>query len=130
MVANSLGDMLINIKNAGSAGKESIVVPHSDFRAAVVELLEKEGYVKSHAKKGKKINKYIEVGILYTDGSPRINGVAQMSRPSKRIYRGVRDIRPVKYGHGIMVLSTPKGILTDVQAKKERVGGEALFKIW
>jgi ribosomal protein S8 len=85
---------------------------------------------KKAKKKGKKVIKTLEVGIVYFGKEPRINGVDRISKPSRRIYQKSKDIRMFKSGFGNTVLSTPKGILLDVDAKKHKVGGEVLFKIW
>lgn len=127
---DKVADMLIRIKNAGDAGKESTLIPHSKLRLSIAEALLKHGYIVSVSKKGKKTKKAIEVGIAYTDGKPRVSEVKRISKLSKRVYYGFRDIKPVKNGYGILILSTPKGILSGDEAKKENVGGEALFKIW
>ena len=82
-------------------------------------------------KRGKKIKKTIDVTLKYDEnGKHFINGVKRVSKPGRRIYRGFEEIIPVKYGYGSLILSTPKGIKTDKEAKKEKVGGEALFQIW
>ena len=130
MVKDQIANLIVSLKNASDAGHTSLVSPFSNMKASVLELLEKEGFVGQVAKKGKKVTKFIEVGLLYENGQPRIQGVERLSTFSKRHYKGVADIHPVKNGHGLLILSTPKGILTDKQAKKEKVGGEALFKIW
>ena len=80
--------------------------------------------------KGKKIDKVLEVELVYMGKQPRINGVQRISKPSRRIYQKSKDIRMFKSGFGNVVLSTPQGILLDVDAKKAKVGGEILFKIW
>lgn len=128
---DKISNLIINIKNAGSVNKEHASVPFSKFKMEIASKLEKEGYLKSVSKKGKKVKKTIEMEILYNEnGSPRVTDVVRMSKPSKRIYFGAKDVRPVRGGRGILILSTPKGILTDKEAKKENIGGEALFKIW
>ncbi|MDD2935303.1 MAG: 30S ribosomal protein S8 [Candidatus Pacebacteria bacterium] len=128
---DKISNLIINIKNAGSVEKEHASVPFSNFRMEIANLLKKEGYLKDVVKKGKKPKFTIEMSIAYKeDGTPRVSDVKRVSKPSKRIYFGAKDIRPVKGGRGILVLSTPKGILTDRQARKENVGGEVLFKIW
>ncbi|MFC1720657.1 30S ribosomal protein S8 [Patescibacteria group bacterium] len=125
-----VSNMLIQIKNAGMAGLQSVLVPHSNLKFEIANLLQKEGYVGSVEKKGKKVKKHIEIVISYKDKAPRINDLKRLSKPSRRIYVGVKDIKPVRNGYGISVLSTPKGIMTDKAARKEHVGGELLFKIW
>ena len=125
-----IADMIVQIKNAGDSRKESVVFPHSKLKLAILDVLMTEGFVKSFGKKGKKVAKFIEVGLVYNDGTPRISGVSRVSKSSKRIYQGAKDIRKVKNGMGALILSTPKGIMTDKQAREAKVGGEALFKIW
>jgi len=130
MVNDKIADMLIRIKNAGDVGKDFTVVPYSNLMVSVAEALLKRGYIESISKKGKKTKKVIEIGIAYKQGIPKVKEIQRVSKLSRRVYYGFRDIRPVKNGFGVLMLSTPKGILSGEEAKKENVGGEALFKIW
>ena len=133
MVSDSIGDFIIQLKNAGNAGLESVSVPYSEFKFKVAEKLKEKDFVKSVSKKGKKIKKFLEIEISYKDKNnrkPKINDVARISKPSRRIYKKTSEIFPVKYGKGALILSTPEGILTGEEARKKKVGGEALFKIW
>lgn len=125
-----ISDMIIRIKNASVSKKESVVFPYSKLKIAILDTLMKEGYIVSFGKKGKKVVKFIEVVLKYENGESKIQGVSRVSKSSKRVYQKSNDIRPVKNGLGRLIISTPKGILTDKQAKLEKVGGEALFKIW
>lgn len=118
------------MKNAGEVKKPSVTVPYTKINQSIAEVLEKHGYIKSHSKKGKKTVKTMEVELAYEDNQPKIKGVERVSKQSRRIYQKVKDIKPVRYGYGFSVLSTPKGLLTDEEARKEKVGGEVLFKIW
>jgi small subunit ribosomal protein S8 len=127
---DGIADLIVRIKNASDARKESVTIPHSKMKVAILEVLEKEGFVKEIVKKGKKVHKSIEVGLVYDEYGPRVKGVERISKLSKRIYGGVKAMKPVKQGHGVLVVTTPKGIMTDAQARKEKVGGELLFKIW
>lgn len=121
--------MLIAIKNGGLVNKTTVKLPSSKMKVAILELLKKEGYVKTYnVEEG--VKPTVEVVIAYVKDAPRISGVARVSKQSKRVYTAVKDIRPFKYGHGMTVLSTPKGILSDKQARHEMVGGELLFTIW
>ncbi len=126
---DQIANMLIAIKNGGLVNKATVTVPSSKMKAAILELLKKEGYIKTYHVNGD-VKKTIEIVLEYVKGSPRINGVTRVSKMSKRVYTGVKDITSYKYGHGMTVLSTPKGILSDKQARKELVGGELLFTIW
>ena len=118
------------MKNASLAGKESISVPASKLKNAILECLKKEGYVSKFSKKNKKGQPIFEVDLIYTDKKPRITDVDRVSKQSRRVYFGMKDIHSVRNGTGLLVLSTPKGIMSGKQARKEQVGGEVLFKIW
>lgn len=126
-----IADFLIKIKNAGLSGHENITVPHSAIKETIAELLVKNGFLKSFAKKRRNNHKILEAEIQYAEAkTPRINDVMRVSKPSKRVYQGVGAIRSFKNGLGLIAFSTPKGILTDKEAKREKIGGEVLFKIW
>lgn len=127
---DSIANMIINIKNAGNAGKDFVVTPHSKLKEAIANALLREGYIKSVSKKKRLNNKMLEIGISYADGNPKVQGVQRVSKFSKRVYEKSSLLRPFKNGYGSLILSTNKGILTGKQAKKEKVGGEVLFKIW
>ncbi len=131
MVTDPIADMLAQIRNAGTARKESLVLPYSKLRFAVASALFQTGYLKSILKKGKKVVKTMELGLVYdTAGKPRVAGTKRISKCSCRVYMGAKDIKSVRHGYGHLFLSTPKGILTGNEARKMKIGGEALFKIW
>jgi small subunit ribosomal protein S8 len=125
-----ISNMIIMMKNASLAGKESVSFPYSKMKNAVSECLKKEGFISSVSKRIENGSPMLEIKLIYTDKKPKITEVKRISRQSKRVYLGVKNIRPVKNGFGLLVLSTPKGILSGKEAKKEQVGGEALFKLW
>ena len=131
MVNDPVADFIVRLTNAGSIGKASLSVPFSSFKMAIAEKLKDAGYVKAIEKKGKKVRKTLDIMLEYNEeGSPLISGVRRISKPGRRVYKSSHEIVPVRYGHGSLILSTPKGILTDKEARKARVGGEALFEIW
>ena len=128
---DSISNMIIKIKNASLRGLLTVSFPLSKMTLSIAKLLEKEGYLKDVIVKGKKIQKTIEASLIYDEKKqPKVTDVKRVSKLSKRMYAGVSDIRPVRSGYGILVLTTPKGILTDKHARAEKVGGEVLFKIW
>lgn len=127
---DSISNMLITMKNGSLAGKESVFFPYSKIKNAIALCLEKEGYVANIAKKIKKDQPVLEVELIYIDKKPKITEVERISKQSRRVYFGVKDIHSVRNGSGLLVLSTPKGILSGKEARKEQVGGEALFRIW
>ena len=126
-----IADLINQIKKAGAVKKATVSVPFSNFKLSIAEKLKDAGWVKSVEKKGKKIKKTLDITLMYTEeGKAHIQGVKRVSKPGRRIYHGADEIIPVRYGYGALILSTPKGIKTDKEAKKEKVGGEALFQIW
>ncbi len=113
------------------AGKSVVTAPYSKMTDAILSLLEKEGYIKSFSKVGKKLIKTVDIELAYDENnSPKITDVYRVSKLSKRVYTPAKDIKPVRNGYGTLVISTPKGILNQTEAKKQNVGGEVLFKIW
>jgi small subunit ribosomal protein S8 len=132
MVTDSIGDFIIQLKNAGAIRKESITVPYSKMKHAVAQKLKERGFVEAVEKKavpGKTIEKLV-ITLAYDDKGHKIHEVKRLSKPGRRLYRGAKDAHNVKRGHGALILSTPKGILTDAEARKLHAGGEALFEVW
>jgi len=131
MVGDTIGDLIIRLKNAGVVGKATVSVPFSKLRLSVLNKLTGAGYVESVTVKGKQVQeKTIEVTLRYENGAHRISGVQRLSKPGRRLYTKVSDLHPVKFGKGHLILSTPAGILTNEEAKEQKVGGEQLFIIW
>ena len=118
------------MKNGSLAGKEFVSFPYSKFKNAIAECLKKEGYVSEYAKKVKTGIPVLEVKLIYKDKKPKITEVERISKQSRRVYFGMKDIHSVRNGSGLLVLSTPKGILSGKEARKAQVGGEALFRVW
>lgn len=128
MTNDPIADFLVRLTNASRVGHERITLPFSKAKYALARLLSKEGYV--GGVEHKKDEHALVVELKYASGRPVIAGTKRVSKPSRRLYMGVRDIRPIKRGYGLLVLSTPAGVLTDKEARRKRVGGEALFEIW
>lgn len=127
---DTISDFIIRLKNAGEAHKDSFEVSHTKLNLAVATVLEKEGFIKSITKKGKRDPKSLEIEVIYDGKTPKVQGVKRISKLSKRVYQKSSEIRPIRQGYGIAILSTPKGLLSNKDAKKEKVGGEVLFQIW
>lgn len=130
MTTDPISNFLNQIKNGGLAKKESVTVPASNLKLAIAEALVRTGWLKSVVKRGKKVKKYLTCEINYTNGQPKITGVKRVSKPSCRVYASVLDLKPIRDGFGMAILSTSKGILTGFEAKKQKVGGEVLFEIF
>ncbi|MDP3954205.1 MAG: 30S ribosomal protein S8 [bacterium] len=125
--------MLIQLKNAQSVGHGRVLVPFSKMNLAVITLLKDGGFIDGFEKKKRKLKKsevnFIDVKLNSDDGK-KINNIKLVSKPSRRMYIGKKEIRPVMEGHGMLVVTTPRGVISGEEAKKQGVGGEALFEVW
>ena len=131
MVNDTIGDFIVQLKNASVVKKAAVSVPFSSFKMAIAEKLQGAGYVKSIEKRGKKVKKTLDIILKYDENRrPAVQGVKRISKPGRRMYKSAHEINAVRYGHGTLILSTPKGVLTDKEARKQKIGGEALFEIW
>ncbi len=126
-----LGDMLTRIRNAQMRGKSTVRSPASKIRGWVLEVLEKEGYIRGFEKvEGARGLPELEISLKYYDGIPVIRELKRVSTPGRRVYSGVKDIPSVRQGLGIAIVSTPKGVMSDAQARTENVGGEILCRVF
>jgi len=125
-----IADMLTIIRNAQAVNKEAVSIPYSKVKMSIAEILAKEGFIKDAARRGKKNRRTISVSLKYDeDGVPAVMHIGRVSKLSKRVYLPLKQIRPVRRGCGIQILTTPKGILTNKEAKKEKVGGEVICEV-
>lgn len=130
MANDSIADFLIQLKNGNRAKREVVIIPASNLKLATAEALVKAGYLQAVVRRGKKVKKFLACELAYANGEPKISQVKRLSRPSRRIYFKVTDIKPVRQGFGTLFLSTPKGIMTGKEARVAKLGGEALFEIF
>lgn len=130
-MTDPISAMMTMIKNASMAGKSSVTVPHSTFKESILGCLKRLNFIADFEKKTRDSRPYLVITLIETpEGAARIHDTIRISKPSRRMYKGVKEIRMYKNGHGSFIFSTPKGILSDKEAKKEMVGGEILFSIW
>lgn len=127
MVSDRVGDFIIRLQNAAMVGKREITVPRSAHLLAIAKKLRELGFIDS-VTDGERVLT-IELA-LDERGTPRLSGVKRLSKPGRRIYTGHRSAHQVKGGVGARILSSPGGIVTDAEARRDRLGGEALFEIW
>ena len=126
-----IGDMLTRIRNAGMRGKSTILVPASKMRERVLSVLADEGYIRGfETATGKDGHPAIEVSLKYFDGAPIIREMKRVSRPGRRVYAGVRELPSVRQGLGVSIVSTPKGVMSDANARAANVGGEVLCTVF
>jgi small subunit ribosomal protein S8 len=124
---DTIGNVLTKIRNAQMARHESVEVPYSNLTWSLVNILQKEGFIKEVEKKGRKENRLIEINLKYNAEEPAIQSLNRISKPSKRIYAKYAEIYPRK--GRVAILSTPKGLLTDREARKNKIGGEVICEI-
>ncbi|MCK5044848.1 30S ribosomal protein S8 [Candidatus Parcubacteria bacterium] len=129
-MTDPIADMLNRIINAQVVSKPVVLMPFSKFKYELALLLEKENLVGKVEKMGKKVKKQIKIDLKYDDKIPCIEGLCKVSKPGQRIYSSFKDIRKVRGGYGISIISTPKGLLTDREARRQKIGGEIICKIW
>lgn len=131
LLGNMYHDSLIRIKNAAMRGRSKVKLPYSTFDMNVLETLVKAGYIDAAQRKGRGVKRIIDVKLKYDeDGKPAISGIKFISRPSRRMYSGYKEIRQPRQGYGHYILSTPKGVMEGQEARQQKVGGQVLFEIW
>jgi len=130
MVGDTISNIIISLKNAQRAKHETVTFRHTNLTQAVLEAIKKNGFIGNIEKTGKDLKKKITVALKYEDGMPAITDVKRASKQSKRMYLGYKDIKPVRNGYGISIISTPQGVMSDREAIKSKIGGEVLFKMW
>ena len=130
MFTDPISDMLTRIRNASAAKKSELVLPFSKFKKALAELLVKEGFVKAFRELAGD-HKMIEIQLKYgLDNEPVISGIKRVSKPGQRIYLPAIKIPRTNSGFGITVISTSKGLFTDREARKQKIGGEVICQVW
>ena len=121
-----ISDMLTRIRNAQKAGHQTVSIPLSNLKIEIAKILKAENYVEDFKKLGKSTEKFLEVTLK----PEAIHEIKRVSRPGQRIYAGSQEIKQVKSGYGISVVSTSKGLMTNKEARKAHLGGEVLLEIW
>lgn len=132
-MTDPIADMLTRIRNAARARHESVGIPCSRLKEAIIRVLVAEGYLQEFKKvKAKdRAGEELRVHLRFDAGNkPIMSGLKRVSRPGRRVYVGVEDIPPIRKGLGINILSTPRGVLVDREAKKAKVGGELICSVW
>lgn len=129
-----IANMLTQIRNAQSRGKEGIILPFSKMTLGIAEILKNKGFIRGVEKKTKKMKKseadFLSVELKYENGVGAISDIKLISKPSRRVYAGKDDLRPVRNGYGISIISTPKGLMTGDEARKAGIGGEIICEVW
>jgi len=139
-MTDPIADMLNRIRNAQAVSKETVVIPFSNLKYEIAKILEKQKLVGKIEKKGRKSRKIIEIALKYLltsatpkalqAGPPVISHLRRISKPGQRIYTSAKEIKPIREGYGILIVSTPKGLMTNKEAKRKKLGGEIICEIW
>ena len=125
-----LGDMLTRIRNASMRGKSTVRTPASKIRKWVLDVLQAEGYIRGYEEVTADGHPEIEISLKYFDGQPVIRGLRRVSTPGRRVYSGSKAMPQVRQGLGVAIVSTPKGVMSDAQARTANIGGEVLCTVF
>lgn len=126
-MVDPIADMLNRIRNAQAVSQSTVIIPFSKLKYKIAEILEKEGFIEKIERKGRKTKRTFEITLKQP---PVISGSKRVSRPGQRIYLRAKELKPVRGGFGMAVISTSRGLMTNKEARKERLGGEIICEIW
>ena len=129
-MTDPLGDMLTRIRNGQQAKTDSVLSPASKLRANVLEVLQREGYIRGYSEDLTGKHKALRIELKYFEGEPAIKHVARVSKPGRRVYSGSKELPIIRNGLGITIVSTPRGVLSDAEARAQNVGGEVLAEVF
>ena len=129
-LTDPLGDMLTRIRNGQRARKDSVLTPASKLRARVLDVLQREGYIRGYSEEQMGPAAGIRIELKYFEGQPAIKSIARVSKPGRRVYSGSKELPRVRNGLGITIVSTPRGVLSDAEAREQNVGGEVLAEVF
>ena len=130
MIIDPIGDLLSRIRNGQMRRKNKISSPNSQLRIRLLNVLQEEGYIRGYAEVEVKGHKELEIELKYHEGQPVIRELKRISTPGRRVYSSVADLKPHRQGLGVSIISTPKGVMTDITAREQNVGGEVLCQVF
>ena len=128
--SDPIGDMLARIKNSQLRNYKKIVMPNSKFKAKIAEVLNNEGYIIDYKIHSEDKISTLEINLKYNSGNPVINSIERVSKPGRRIFSSAQSLPKINNGLGIAIVSTPKGVMTDIDARKQKIGGEIICKVF
>ncbi|MDD5433570.1 MAG: 30S ribosomal protein S8 [Candidatus Pacebacteria bacterium] len=129
-MTDPITDMFNRIRNAQIVFHKTTEIPFSKLRYSIAEILKAEGFILDCKKKGKKPYQFVKVQLKYDNKIPAVSGFKRISKPGQRIYKRANEISKVKSGYGLAIVSTTKGLLTDKEARKNKIGGELMVEVW
>ena len=129
-LSDPIGDMISRIKNAQMRYHKKVQLPSSKFKVKIAEVLKAEGYIIDY-KISSELNKFkLEISLKYSSGNPVITSIQRVSKPGRRIFSSVESLPKINNGLGIAIISTPKGVMSDIDARKQKIGGEIICKVF
>ena len=129
-LSDPLGDMIARIKNAQSRNHKMVELPSSNFKSKIAGILKNEGFIKEFKVNSEKNKSTLTLELKYHSGNPVISAFERVSKPGRRIFSSAESLPKINNGLGIAIISTPKGVMTDIDARKQRVGGEIICKVF
>ena len=129
-LSDPIGDMLARIKNSQVRSHKKVQLPSSKFKVKIVEVLKNEGYIIDFKVDDDEKKPNLEINLKYNLGNPVINNIERISKPGRRIFSSAESLPRINNGLGIAIVSTPKGVMTDVDARKQKIGGEIICKVF
>jgi small subunit ribosomal protein S8 len=129
-INDPVGDLITRIRNAHLRGRSKTLTPASTLRARVLQVLKDEGYIRDFREIETEGRKELEIELKYFEGTPAIHEITRVSKPGRRVYSSIKDLRLVRNGLGISIISTPKGVMSDNAARDANVGGEILCEVY
>ena len=129
-LSDPIGDMIARIKNAQLRNHKKIQLPSSKFKVKIAEVLKSEGYIIDYKVSQESNKPYLEISLKYNSGNPVISSIQRVSKPGRRIFSRAESLPKINNGLGIAIISTPKGVMSDIDARKQKVGGEIICKVF
>ena len=129
-LSDPIGDMLARLKNSQMRNHKKVELPSSKFKAKIAEILKSEGYIIDYEVKSEDSKPSLEISLKYNSGNPVISSIERVSKPGRRIFSSADSLPKINNGLGIAIVSTPKGVMTDMDARKQKIGGEIICKVF
>ena len=129
-LSDPIGDMLARLKNSQMRNHKKLELPSSKFKTKIVDVLKSEGYIIDYEVKSHENKSQLHISLKYNSGTPVINSIERVSKPGRRIFSSAESLPKINNGLGIAIVSTPKGVMTDIDARKQNIGGEIICKVF
>ena len=129
-LSDPIGDMIARVKNAQARNHKNVELPSSNFKMKIADILKNEGFIKDFKVNSKDNKSVLSLELKYHSGNPVISAFVRVSKPGRRIFSSVKGLPKINNGLGIAIISTPKGVMTDIDARKHRIGGEIICKVF